>query len=56
MTEDRPLGTAGAVKNVEEHVRDGDFLVLNGDILTDLDLRRPDRLPQREDRPSAPSR
>ncbi len=38
VTEDRPLGTAGAVKNVEEHVRDGDFLVLNGDILTDLDL------------------
>ncbi|MHB1325712.1 MAG: sugar phosphate nucleotidyltransferase [Thermoleophilia bacterium] len=38
VTEDRPLGTAGAVKNVEEHVGDGDFLVLNGDILTDLDL------------------
>ena len=38
VTEDKPLGTAGAVKNVEEHVRDGDFLVLNGDILTDLDL------------------
>jgi len=38
VTEDRPLGTAGAVKNVEKHVRDGDFLVLNGDILTDLDL------------------
>lgn len=39
ITEDRPLGTAGAVKNVEEYVQDGDFLVLNGDILTDLDLR-----------------
>jgi mannose-1-phosphate guanylyltransferase len=39
VTEDKPLGTAGAVKNVQEHVRDGDFLVLNGDILTDLDLR-----------------
>lgn len=38
VVEDRPLGTAGAVKNVEEYVRDGDFLVLNGDILTDLDL------------------
>jgi len=38
VVEDRPLGTAGAVKNVEEHVRDGDFLVLNGDILTDLDI------------------
>jgi len=39
VTEDRPLGTAGAVKNVEEHVGDDDFLVLNGDILTDLNLR-----------------
>ncbi|MCL4473824.1 MAG: NDP-sugar synthase [Actinobacteria bacterium] len=40
VTEDKPLGTAGAVKNVEAHVRDGDFLVLNGDILTDLDLKK----------------
>lgn len=32
-----PLGTAGALKNVEEHVS-GPFLVLNGDILTSLDL------------------
>jgi len=39
VVEDHPLGTAGAVKNVEGHVRDGDFLVLNGDILTDLDIR-----------------
>lgn len=38
VVEDRPLGTAGAVKNVQEHIEDGDFLVLNGDILTDLDL------------------
>jgi mannose-1-phosphate guanylyltransferase len=38
VVEDQPLGTAGAVKNVEEHVGDHDFLVLNGDILTDLDL------------------
>lgn len=39
VIEDHPLGTAGAVKNVEEHITDGDFLVLNGDILTDLDIR-----------------
>ena len=39
VVEDHPLGTAGAVKNVETHIRDGDFLVLNGDILTDLDIR-----------------
>lgn len=38
VVEDHPLGTAGAVKNVHEHVEDGDFLVLNGDILTDIDL------------------
>lgn len=38
VVEDHPLGTAGAVKNVEEHISDSDFLVLNGDILTDLDL------------------
>lgn len=33
-----PLGTAGGVKNVESFL-DGTFLVLNGDIMTDLDLR-----------------
>ena len=35
--EEQPLGTAGAVKNVESEL-DGPFLVLNGDIFTDLDL------------------
>lgn len=38
VIEDTPLGTAGALKNVEEHIR-GPFFVLNGDILTSLDLR-----------------
>lgn len=36
--EETPLGTAGALKNVEQHVR-GAFFVFNGDILTSLDLR-----------------
>ena len=36
--EETPLGTAGAIKNVEPHI-DGPFFVLNGDILTSLDLR-----------------
>ncbi|MBI4298390.1 MAG: NDP-sugar synthase [Chloroflexi bacterium] len=36
--ETTPLGTAGAVKNVEEQIT-GTFLVFNGDIFTDLDLR-----------------
>ncbi len=35
--ESSPLGTAGAVKNAEKHL-DGTFLVLNGDIFTDLDI------------------
>ena len=38
VVDPEPLGTAGAVKNAEELIRDGAFLVLNGDILTDLDL------------------
>jgi mannose-1-phosphate guanylyltransferase len=37
VIEDEPLGTAGALKNVQAHI-DGPFLVLNGDILTSLDL------------------
>jgi mannose-1-phosphate guanylyltransferase len=35
--EKEPLGTAGAVKNAEEYI-DSTFIVLNGDIFTDLDL------------------
>ncbi|OGO19877.1 MAG: hypothetical protein A2144_04755 [Chloroflexi bacterium RBG_16_50_9] len=35
--EDNPMGTAGAVKNVEPYL-DGTFIVLNGDIFTDMDL------------------
>ena len=37
LIEDIPLGTAGAVKNAEKYM-DDTFLVLNGDILTDLDI------------------
>jgi mannose-1-phosphate guanylyltransferase len=36
--EPEPLGTAGAIKNAESQLRDGAFLVFNGDILTDADL------------------
>jgi mannose-1-phosphate guanylyltransferase len=35
--EDEPAGTAGAVKNTEKYL-DGSFLVLNGDVFTDMDL------------------
>jgi mannose-1-phosphate guanylyltransferase len=38
VIEETPLGTAGALKNVEEHIT-GPFFVLNGDVLTSLDLR-----------------
>ena len=36
-TEGSPLGTAGAVKNAEKFLGDS-FIVLNGDIFTDIDL------------------
>ena len=35
--EEPPLGTGGAVKNAEPHL-DGTTIVLNGDVLTDVDL------------------
>ena len=38
VIEDVPLGTAGAIKNVAEYI-DGPFFMLNGDVLTSLDLR-----------------
>lgn len=38
VIEEVPLGTAGAIKNVEQYLT-GPFFVLNGDILTSLDLR-----------------
>jgi len=37
VVEDKPLGTCGAVKNVEEYL-DDTFVVFNGDILTDLNM------------------
>jgi mannose-1-phosphate guanylyltransferase len=41
--ENVPLGTAGAVKNAERFLDDS-FIVLNGDIFTDIDLGRMMRL------------
>lgn len=38
VVDPEPLGTAGAIKNAEHLLDDAPFLVLNGDILTDLDL------------------
>lgn len=38
VVEDRPLGTAGAVKQAHDILRDGPFLIISGDALTDMDL------------------
>ena len=39
VREEEPMGTGGAIKNVEGHLNpDETFVVFNGDILTDLDL------------------
>ncbi len=38
IVEDTPLGTGGAVKNVARYL-DDTFVVLNGDVFTDLDLK-----------------
>lgn len=39
VDEPEPLGTGGAVKAVEDHL-EGTFLVVNGDIITSLDVSR----------------
>jgi mannose-1-phosphate guanylyltransferase len=38
--EQRPMGTGGAIKKAEDFLAKEPFLMLNGDILTDLDFRR----------------
>ncbi len=38
VVEASPLGTAGALKNLADHITES-FFVLNGDVLTSLDLR-----------------
>jgi len=38
--EDTPLGTAGSVKQAEEHLRGEPFVIVSGDALTDINLSR----------------
>ncbi|MEJ5169703.1 MAG: NDP-sugar synthase, partial [Fimbriimonadales bacterium] len=38
--ETKPLGTAGAVKKIEDWLKDGTFLIVSGDSLTDCNLER----------------
>ena len=44
-TESTPLGTAGSVRNARDEL-DERFLVISGDVLTDIDLSRGGRLPR----------
>ena len=44
-TEETPLGTAGSVRNARDEL-DERFLVISGDVLTDIDLTRARRLPR----------
>jgi mannose-1-phosphate guanylyltransferase/phosphomannomutase len=37
-TEETPLGTAGSVRNAMDVLKDEPFLVISGDVLTDIDL------------------
>ena len=50
VIEETPLGTAGALKNVEQFIT-GPFFVLNGDVLTSLDLRAMRAEPRAQGRP-----
>jgi NDP-sugar pyrophosphorylase family protein len=38
--EPRPLGKGGGIKNAEDMLNGEPFIVINGDIITDMDLRR----------------
>lgn len=38
--EKNPLGTGGAIKNAAKHIRADSFLVLNGDVITTIDIRK----------------
>lgn len=40
VVEERPLGTAGSIKNVQPYLDNETFLVISGDIVTDIDLSR----------------
>ena len=38
--ETKPLGTAGAIRNAIKNLSDESFLVINGDIITNIDLKK----------------
>lgn len=47
--EDTPLGTAGSVKQAEEFLKDDTFLIISGDALTDIDLKKAIQYHQKKD-------
>ena len=38
--ESKPLGTGGAIKKAGKKIKDNSFIVINGDIITNIDLRK----------------
>ena len=38
--ETSPLGTGGAIKKAGKMIKDSSFIVINGDVITDIDLRK----------------
>jgi mannose-1-phosphate guanylyltransferase/phosphomannomutase len=38
--EESPLGTAGSVKQAEDHLKDDTFIIVSGDALTDIDIEK----------------
>ena len=40
LTEEEPLGTGGAIKRLKGFLRDEEFIVTNGDIITNLDITK----------------
>ena len=48
-TEETPLGTAGSVRNARDELTER-FLVISGDVLTDIDLTSMLRVPREEQR------
>ena len=43
--EKSPLGTGGAIKKAGKMIKDNDFIVINGDIITNIDLKKLVKLP-----------
>ena len=43
--EKKPLGTAGAIKKLDSVITEKSFFVMNGDVITDIDLKQLTRMP-----------